>query len=167
MNITIRHAIPNDRLKIRPLQTEIADLHHAGRPDLFRTEARYYNESTFRQMLDDPNHFIFLAESDNGEPVGYAFAEIKHIRNHSTYIDFDQFYIDDICVAKKYRRQGVGTRLFERCLYEAENANCYTIDLGVYHFNKDAIKFYEKMGMRPRLYHMERILNKEVSHERP
>jgi hypothetical protein len=44
MEFIIRPAEPSDREKIRPLQKEIADLHHDGRPDLFRTEARYFTD---------------------------------------------------------------------------------------------------------------------------
>lgn len=38
MNINIRTAVIDDCERIRPLQKEIADLHHNGRPDLFKTE---------------------------------------------------------------------------------------------------------------------------------
>ena len=34
MNITIRTAVIDDCERIRPLQKEIADLHHKGRPDI-------------------------------------------------------------------------------------------------------------------------------------
>ena len=44
MEFTIRPAEPSDCEKIRPLQKEIADLHHEGRPVLFRTEACVYTE---------------------------------------------------------------------------------------------------------------------------
>ncbi len=35
MNIAIRTAVLEDFERIRPLQKEIADLHHNGRPDIF------------------------------------------------------------------------------------------------------------------------------------
>ena len=51
MAIIIRPARQSDCVEIRPLQKEIADLHHEGRPDLFREEARYYSEEAFAEKL--------------------------------------------------------------------------------------------------------------------
>lgn len=155
MSITVRTAVPEDRERIRPLQQEIADLHHEGRPDLFKTEARFFNEEDFAARLSDPYHTVLIAETENGEVVGYAFAWVIEYRNHPTYMDFDTFYIDDICVLKAYRRMGIGKRLFERCRTIAMEKKCRNIDLGVWHFNREAIAFYESCGMTERIRRME------------
>ena len=101
MKINIRNAVQEDCARIKPLQKEIADLHHEGRPDLFKTEARYFTEESFAERLNDPKHSVFIAEAEDGTVVGYAFAWVINYRNHSTYIDFDCFYLDDICVLKR------------------------------------------------------------------
>jgi len=154
MEITIRSAVPEDCARIRPLQKEIADLHHEGRPDLFKTEARYFTEEAFAGRLQDPKHTVLIAEAD-GQVVGYAFAWVIAYRNHSTYVDFDCFYIDDICVLKSHRRMGIGKRLFERCKETAEALHCKNMDLGVFSFNREAIAFYEHCGMTERTRRME------------
>ena len=74
MNITVRNAVPADCVRIRPLQKEIADLHYAGRPELFKPEARYFTEESFAQRLNDPKHTVLIAETEAGSVVGYAFA---------------------------------------------------------------------------------------------
>lgn len=155
MNINIRTAVIEDCKRIRPLQKEIADLHHKGRPDLFKTEARYFAKEAFAERINDPKHTIYIAETDNGEVAGYAFAWIISYRNHPTYIDFDCFYIDDICVLKSYQRNGIGRRLFECCKAKAQEQKCKTIELGVWEFNTDAIGFYENCGMTARVRRME------------
>ena len=155
MNITIRNAVLEDCERIRPLQEEIADLHHNGRPDLFKAEARYFTREAFQERLNDPKHTIYIAETENGEVVGYAFAWVLYTRNHATYVDFDCFYIDDICVLKSYRRNGIGRMLFERCKAAAREKNCKMIELGVWEFNQDAIAFYETCGMTNRIRKME------------
>ena len=155
MYIIIRTAVPADREKIRPLQKEIADLHHDGRPDLFRTEARYFTDESFAQRLDDPNHTVLIAENEKGEVVGYAFAWVIEYRDHPTYMDFDTYYIDDICVLKAYRRMGIGKMLFDRCKAAAKKRGCKNIDLGVWSFNREAIAFYESCGMTERIRRME------------
>lgn len=155
MKINIRTAVIEDCERIRPLQKEIADLQHKGRPDLFKTEPRYFTKETFAERLNDPKHTIYIAETDNGNVIGYAFAWIVYYRNHSTYIDFDCFYIDDICVLKSHQRNGIGKRLFECCKQKAQEKNCKMIELGVWGFNKDAIAFYKNCGMTDRIRRME------------
>jgi len=155
MNITIRTAVLDDYERIRPLQKEIADLHYNGRPDIFKSEARYFTKEAFAERLGDSNHTIFIAETDNGKVVGYAFAWIIAYRNHPTYIDFDCFYIDDICVLKTYQRNGIGQKLFDCCKKKAKEKKCKMLDLSVWAFNHDAITFYENCGMKDRVRRME------------
>jgi ribosomal protein S18 acetylase RimI-like enzyme len=155
MNITIRTAVPGDREKIRPLQKEIADLHHEGRPDLFKTEARYFTDESFAERLQKPGFYVYIAESETGEVVGYAFANIIQYRGNSTYVDFNKYYIDDICVLQKFRKHGIGTLLFQRCRETAQQLKCHNIDLGVYAFNREAIAFYRSCGMREQQLRME------------
>lgn len=155
MNLTIRPAVIEDCERILPLQKEIADLHHTGRPDLFKTEARAFTKEAFAERLADPKHTIYIAETDHGQVVGYAFAWIKNYRNHPTYVDFDCFYLDDICVLKSYRRHGIGKMLLGRCKEKAKESGCRMMELGVWSFNKDAIAFYESCGMLERVRRME------------
>ncbi len=154
MEITLRSAVSSDCQAIRPLQQEIADLHHRGRPDLFRREARFFAQEAFDRRLADPNHFIWIAEAGD-QVVGYAFAWVIAHRGHSTYVDFDTFYIDDICVLEAFRRQGIGRRLFDACKDMARQLHCRNIDLGVWTFNREAIAFYESCGMTERVRRME------------
>ncbi len=153
-NVYVRRAISADRIAIMPLQKEIAELHYKGRPDLFRAEARYYSEEEFSAKLAHADHRIFVAEI-NGNVVGYAFAFVRYIRNHPTYVDRNCFYIDDICVAEKYRRHGVATALFEECRKQATEDGCANMELGVFAFNETAIDFYKAMGMEPMIHRME------------
>lgn len=159
MLIHIRTAVPEDCRRVRPLQKEIAELHCNGRPDP-NTEARYFTDEAFTKRLQDPKHTVLIAETENGSVVGYAFAWVISYREHSTYLDFDCFYIDDICVLKEYRRNGIGRLLFAACKEKAKALGCKNMDLGVYAFNKDAIAFYESCGMTERMRRMELDLEK-------
>lgn len=155
MSIMIRNAVGSDCEKIRPLQKEIADLHHNGRSDLFKPKARYFEQKDFDARLSDPNHFIFIAEDGFGKVAGYAFTWINRYRDHSTYIDFDCFYIDDICVLESHRRKGIGKLLFETCKAQAIKSGCKNMELGIWQFNETAIEFYKSMGMTERVIRME------------
>ena len=158
MDIRIRNAVSADCARIRPLQKEIAELHHAGRPDLFKTEARYFTQAAFDARLQDPAHTVFIAETDRGDVVGYAFAWVKSQRNHSTYVDFDCFYIDDVCVLKSWQHKGVGTQLLNACRERAAALRCKNMELGVWQFNQDAIQFYTRCGFQIRALRMEQTL---------
>ena len=155
MEFQIRNAVPEDCQRIRPLQKEIAQLHHEGRPDLFKTEARYFSEEDFLHRLQNENHTVLIAEGKDGQVVGYAFAWVKRIRSHSTYVDFDCFYIDDICVLKAYQGRGIGRQLFTCCKEKAKTLKCKNIDLSVYDFNSSAIAFYNACGMQAYIHRME------------
>lgn len=157
MDILIRNAVPADCARIRPLQEQIAALHHLGRPDLFKTEARYFTQESFDKRLADPAHTMLIAEA-GGQVVGYAFAWVIPYRNHATYIDFDSFYLDDICVLESHRHRGIGRKLFDRCIAEATARKCKNVELGVWAFNRDAIAFYESCGMHERVRRMELTL---------
>jgi len=154
MFFTIRNAVLEDRHRILPLQEEIAKLHFEGRPDLFKEEIRTYTQEQFEKWLDSPAHVLLIAEV-NGEIAGYAFSWVIQYRNHPTYRDFDSFYIDDICVMKKFQRHGIGKRLIAHCVEEARFRKCMNVDLNVWSFNKEAIAFYESCGLRERAKRME------------
>lgn len=154
MDFTIRKAVLEDCHRILPLQEQISKLHFVGRPDLFKDEVRTYTEEMFQKWLDSPTHVLLIAEV-NGEIAGYAFSWVIQYREHPTYKDFDSFYIDDICVLEKFRRNGIGRALIGQCAEEAKKLRCKNVDLGVWSFNKDAIAFYESCGMRERTKRME------------
>ena len=67
MPFTIRPAVATDREQLRPLQKEIAELHHAGRPDLFRTEARYFTPEEFAQRLSEDKYVNLIAQDASGQ----------------------------------------------------------------------------------------------------
>lgn len=154
MNFTVRNAVLEDCHRILPLQEQISKLHFEGRPDLFKDSIRTYTEETFQKWLDSPTHVLLIAEVD-GVVAGYAFSWVIQYRDHPTYRDFDSFYIDDICVLEKFRRNGIGKALVFRCVEEAKERNCKNVDLGVWSFNKNAIAFYESCGMKERTKRME------------
>ena len=154
MNFNVRKAVLEDCHRILPLQEQISTLHFEGRPDLFKKEVRTYTEEMFQQWLDSPTHVLLIAEAD-GEIAGYAISWVIQYRNHPTYRDFDSFYIDDVCVLKKFHRHGIGRALMGRCIEEARCRRGKKVDLNVWSFNKDAIAFYESCGLKERTKRME------------
>ena len=60
-----------------------------------------------------------------------------------------------IGVDKKFRRNGYGKILINEINKKAKKENCNRIELICWNFNKNAIKFYEKMGMKVQKLTME------------
>jgi len=84
---------------------------------------------------------LALAE---GEPVGYAC----YYFTYSTFLARPTLFLEDIFVLDRYRRHGVGSRLLEFCVAEAERKNCGRMEWNVLDWNAEAISFYESTGAK-------------------
>ena len=164
MQITIRAAEPHDCDRISELLAQIGDLHHRSRPDIFQPNIRKYTPEQLLEILNTPEKPIFVAVIDNeangaaGFVVGYVFCQILNYQGHPVFNSYKTLYIDDICVDEQLRSKGVGSLLLEKCKDLAKEHDCYCIDLNVWKFNEDAIKFYEKCGFNTRSIRMEYII---------
>ncbi|WP_346962231.1 GNAT family N-acetyltransferase [Clostridium sp.] len=62
---------------------------------------------------------------------------------------------DDFCVKASKQKKGIGRLLFEYIVDYAKTEEALSLQLIVWEFNKDAIKFYESLGMSVRNRRME------------
>ena len=92
--------------------------------------------------LEELNNII---EKDNsfgaftdGELQGWIIGEHRAWNN--------SFYIENILVNEKYRRQGIGIMLIKSAIKEARRLNCRVIELETQNTNYPAIRFYRRMG---------------------
>ena len=61
--------------------------------------------------------------------------------------------IEDFGVDESHRNKGIGSKLFNYCKEYAKGKGLNDIKLNVWDFNKNAFKFYEKLGFKiERLY---------------
>ena len=91
---------------------------------------------------DKPVFRFHVAESE-GKIVGIAVYFVKY----STWKG-KGFYLDDIVVTEKYRSKGIGKKLFDEFVKEAQNENAKQLHWQVLDWNKKAIKFYERLHAR-------------------
>lgn len=63
--------------------------------------------------------------------------------------------MEKIGVDKNFRRNGYGRILISEIKKKAKKENCNRIELTCWSFNKNAIKFYEKMDMKVQKLTME------------
>ena len=150
----IRFAQIEDVPGILQLLKQVGQVHHEGRPDIFRAGAQKYGASQVIGMLDKPGTAIFVAAK--GEDVlGYCFCFVKEHRKNPVLADRTELYIDDLCVDENRRGQHVGSLLYDHAVAFAKEIGCQFLTLNVWCGNDSAMKFYEKAGLTPRNIMME------------
>jgi ribosomal protein S18 acetylase RimI-like enzyme len=136
------------------LLTQVGQVHHEIRPDIFRAGAIKYTESDLEALLKEENSPIFVALE--GETVlGYCFCQIERYCDSTVLTDRAEIYIDDLCVEESCRGQGIAKALYAHVCAWAKSIGCAFVTLNVWCGNDGAMKFYEKMGMSPRKIFME------------
>jgi ribosomal protein S18 acetylase RimI-like enzyme len=155
--MTIRFACDRDIPGMIDLLQQVGEVHHRIRPDLFRAGAQKYDEAALNALLTDPNRPILAAEIE-GKLVGYAFCILQVTENDPVLCDRKVLYIDDLCVEETLRGQGIAGALYERVLEYARELGCDAVTLNVWCGNENAMKFYEKCGLKPQKIGMEIIL---------
>ncbi len=94
------------------------------------------------KMLREKDLFhCFVAENAANEIVGY----VTYFFGYYTWVG-KSLYMDDLYVRPQYRGQGLGTRLIERVITLAKEAECYKLRWQVSVWNKPAIEFYRRLG---------------------
>lgn len=153
----IRKARDSDIISIGKLLEDVLTIHHNQRPDIFKANAKKYSDDELKQIIQDASRPIFVAV-ENNTVLGYAFCIFQQYENNNILTDIKTLYIDDLCVDKTTRGKHVGKSLYEYVLNFAKESGCYNVTLNVWYSNKDALGFYEKMGLIPQKIGMEKIL---------
>ena len=153
----IRRAKKEDSPYILKLLEQVLEVHHKGRPDIFKGNCRKYTQSELYDIIADDSKPIFVAE-ENDIVLGYAFCVITQHINNNILTDIKSLYIDDLCVDENARGKHIGKSLYDFVLDYAKEIGCYNITLNVWSLNESAMKFYEKCGLTPQKITMEKIL---------
>jgi GNAT superfamily N-acetyltransferase len=85
-----------------------------------------------------------IAEAD-GQPAGFAL----YFHNFSTFLGKPGLYLEDLFVDPKYRRTGIGFRLFSALARIALERDCGRMEWSVLDWNEPALAFYKKLGAQP------------------
>ena len=153
----IRRADINDIKGINKLLRQVLDIHHKGRPDIFKDNCKKYTDVQLAQILSDDMRPIFAA-IENGEVLGYAFCIVQQHIDDNILTDIKTLYIDDLCVDEASRGRHIGKAIYDYVVSYAKENGFYNITLNVWACNTDALKFYEKCGLVPQKIGMEKIL---------
>lgn len=154
----IRRAQERDMDGINSLLCQVLTVHHNGRPDLFKANAKKYTDEELKAILKDDARPIFVGVDEEEKVMGYAFCVFQQHIGNNILTDVKSLYIDDLCVDEKIRGQHIGRQLYEYVLDYARKSSCYNVTLNVWSCNESARKFYEKCGLVPQKIRMEKIL---------
>ena len=153
----IRRAESRDIPGMIELLYQVGGVHHDIRPDIFRSGALKYDEAALEELLKDETRPIFVAVEED-LVLGYCFCVIKQFLNHEIFVNRSEFYIDDLCVDENHRSQGIGEALYRHIYAHAKALGCRAVTLNVWNCNSRALKFYEKLGLKPQRLYMEDVL---------
>lgn len=155
----IRLARQGDIPGMLELLRQVGQVHHELRPDIFRTDCQKYDENALLELLKDKSRPIFVA-MDGKFVAGYCFCVLKDHRGGTALTDRLELYIDDLCVDENRRSSGIAQSLYRHITGYAQGLGCAFITLNVWCGNDQAMRFYEKAGLRPRSIMMEMKLER-------
>ena len=153
----IRRAEIADIPHILRLLRQVCNVHQDIRPEIFRRDGVKYTEADLKELLTDENRPVWCAV-DGENFLGYCFCQWEEYRGSTVMTDRRELYIDDLCVDEICRGQGVATALYRHVTAAAKAAGAAFITLNVWTGNDSAMRFYEKMGMKPRKITMDMAL---------
>lgn len=153
----IRKATISDVDGIMKLLYQVAEVHHNGRPDIFKGGCSKYTPKELEDIIADPTTPVLVAD-EAGSIIGHAFCVLKDTGENGVLVSQKSLYIDDICVDANQRGKHVGTRLYEAVKALAEREQCYNITLNVWCLNKSAMSFYRALGFKEQKIVMETVL---------
>lgn len=154
----IRKATHSDITGIQSLLRQVADIHHKGRPDLFKNGTSKYTFSELERIMENADTPILVAVDGDGTVVGHAFCVLKSSGDTAVLYDRLTLYIDDICVDEAHRGNHVGTELCNTVLSLAKQLGCYNVTLNVWALNDAANAFYKNFGFEVQKTTMEMLI---------
>ena len=154
----VRMASERDIERIHELLSQVAMVHHKGRPDLFKYGQRKYTDEQLKETLKDKNRPNFAAVDEDDRLLGYAFCIFQQHLNDNILTDIKTLYIDDLCVDESLRGAHIGTAIYDAVLSFAREQGCYNVTLNVWSCNESAMRFYQARGLKPQKVGMEVIL---------
>jgi ribosomal protein S18 acetylase RimI-like enzyme len=134
-----------DYNSVHEIITQVHNLHLENRSDIFNNQDPF-NKGYFESLSNDKNSILLVAENSN-EITGICIATVNEIVNKPAHKDRKYICVEDICVDEKHRKNGIGKRLYQAIVEKAKEQKAEGIELTVYGFNKNAVSFYEGLGM--------------------
>lgn len=136
-DLVIRKALKEDAKEIFSLVMKLAIFEKA--PQEVTAKLEDYYENGFNENPLFECNLIYFKGSLAGFSLWYfRFSTWKGKR----------FYLEDLYINEEFRNLGLGKLLLEECIKEAKRTNCSGMMWQVLEWNKSAIDFYNKYGVK-------------------
>lgn len=135
MIISVRKGVKSDLLAALELIKELALYENA--PDEVSVTVEDMERDGFGE---DPVFYFFVAEVER-KIVGISLYYVKYSTWKGKCI-----FLEDIIVTERYRKQGVGKKLFDEVVKVSKEQNVQRLEWQVLEWNEPAIRFYEKIN---------------------
>lgn len=152
----IRKATITDIPVLMGFLEQILLVHHQARPDIFKSSGSKYSPEQLEQLMAQETTPIFVYENEAGQVLGHLFVTIKESQS-SVLNPVKTLFIEDLCVDENARGQKIGEQLYQFAEDFAQEIGCYNLTLNVWNDNAGALRFYERLGLKPQETVMERI----------
>lgn len=128
------------------LNSFVQRIHHDKFPDVFKPVNDDIATNKFFEYILKKENNVLLVAYDADRPVGYAWVELESKPEFPLKYGREQAYIHQIAVHEDFRKQHVGTSLFNEIKKLAKNKGIDHFELDSWAFNTDAHKFFERLG---------------------
>lgn len=118
--------------------------------DLHNYASQPPDDSYLERLLSREQFVALVAECENaavGALVGYELEKFEQARS--------EYYIYDLGVAERARRQGIATRLIENFCMIAASARGSVVFVQADYDDPPAISLYQKLGRREEVLHFD------------
>lgn len=150
--MVIQKAIKDDFLGIHNIFQEVHDHHLNGTINTFK-DVDPFTEEEFKEALKDKNTFLLVAK-EKSNIIGFILATIVEKEGRHTKFK-KSLHINTIGTKKDSQNKGIGTSLINEIKKIAKENKCDNINLSVWSFNENAIKFYKHHGFQNQKINME------------
>ena len=149
--MVIKKATQKDFPGIHALFQEVHDHHLNGTINTFK-DVDPFTKEEFDEALKDKNTFLLIAKEK--EIAGFILATIVEREGRLTKFK-KSLHINTIGTKKEFQNQGIATSLINEIKKIAKEHKCDNINLSVWSFNENAIKFYKHIGFKSQKINME------------
>ena len=143
MGVYMKISQTNDYELIAKLNKFVHDLHVNLFPEYFK-DYNFGDIKTFFQGIIDRKEFMFLVLEDEGQPIGYAWIELRNYPDNAFKKAYKSVYVHQISIAENQRKQGYGSKLMDKISDIAKENGISKIELDYWFNNEIAKNFYQK-----------------------
>jgi GNAT superfamily N-acetyltransferase len=157
-DINIREARPADLDGVYSIFNLADIMHRQAHPEIFQEVADPSGTRDYIMMgIQADDAIVFVAEIQD-EIIGAVIAVIRQTLEISVLISGSYVSIENLVVARKFRKLGTGKALMEAVHLWTRERGLNQIQLTVWDFNKEAQVFYEKVGYEMLHHRMRMVL---------